>query len=163
MGFRLRRAGVVLVAAVLLNAGPTFAKPVESQENSTYSRLQHLVLEVKAKSVRALAATSEAAARAVDEGKDTIAEVETDFAPYLQTFRNVLNERKARLANIGTDAVARFEAWKETVTKAWDEKWSDIWAQSWAEIQRSAIETLDRFRDWIAKQSAPDEHAETPV
>jgi hypothetical protein len=163
MRFRLRCAKPVLVAAtVLLAVTPVSAKTAESQDNS-YSAFAAFASQLKAQSEQALAATAKAAAYAIEEGKAAIAEGEKTLAPRLETFRLTLNQQKARLGIIGQDAAQRLKSWKEAAAKAWDEKWSDTWAQSWTEIHRSAMETLDRFRDWIAKQSVSDEHTETPV
>lgn len=164
MRFRLSCAGAALLAATLVLAvTPVSAKSSESQENSSYSAFAHLASTLKAESEKALAATAKAAAQAVGQSRAAIAEAEKDFAPRFETFRLMLNEQKARLGIIGQDAAQRLKAWTEAATKAWDEKWSDTWAHSWAEIHRSAFETLDRFRDWIAKQSVSDDQTETPV
>jgi len=167
MRFRLSCARPALVAvAVLLAVTPVSAKTTESQENS-YSAFTAFASQLKAQSEQALAATAKAAAYALEEGKAAVAEGEKNLAPRLETFRLMLNQQKARLGIIGQDAAQRLNAWKEAAAKAWDEKWSDTWsdtwARSWTEIHRSAMETLDRFRDWIAKQSVSDEQTETPV
>jgi hypothetical protein len=164
MRFRLHCAcAAVLAAAFLLPATPVSANTSESQENSSYSAFTSFASSLKAQSAQAFAATAEAAAQAIEEGKAAIAEAEKNLAPRFETFRFALNEQKARLGIIGQDAAAQLKVWKDAAAKAWDENWSDTWAHSWAEIQRSAMETFDRFRDWIAKQSVSDEPTETPV
>jgi len=163
MRFRLRCVRPVLVAAALvLTATPVGAKTTESQENS-YSAFTAFASRLKAESEQAFTVTAKAAAYAIEEGKAAIAESEKNLAPRLETFQLMLNQQKARLGIIGQDAAQRLKAWKETAAKAWDEKWSDTWTRSWTEIHRSAMEMVDRFRDWIAKQSVSDEQTETPV
>jgi len=164
MRFRLSCARPALLAAVLMLAvTPVSARVTESQENSSYSAFAAFASQLKARSEQALAATSKAAAQMIEQSKAALSETEKDFAPRLETFGLMLNEQKARLGIIGQDAAQRLRAWKEAAAKAWDQKWSDTWAQSWTEIHRSAMETLDRFRDWIAKQSVSDDQTETPV
>jgi hypothetical protein len=164
MRFRLRSARPALVAAaIVLAATPVGAKTTESQENS-YSAFTAFASRLKAQSEQALTLTAKAAAYAIEEGKAAIAESEKTLAPRLETFRLMLNEQKARLGIIGQDAAQRLKAWKEAAAKAWDETWSDTtWTRSWTEIHRSAMEMVDRFRDWIAKQSVSDKQTETPV
>jgi dihydroxyacetone kinase len=163
MRFRLSSAYAALVAATLmLAATPVSAKTTESQENSN-SAFTAFASQLKAQSEQALAASAKAAANAIAESKAAIAEAEKNLAPRFETFRLTLNEQKARLGIIGQDAASRLKAWTEAAAKAWDEKWSDSWAHSWTEFHRSAMETLDRFRDWIAKQSVSDDQTETPV
>ena len=163
MRFRLRCARPAFVAAaVVLAVTPVSAKATESQENS-YSAFTAFASQLKAQSEQALAVSAKAAAYAIEEGKAAIAQSEKTLAPRLKTFRLMLNQQKARLGIIGQDAAQRLKAWKEAAAKAWDETWSDTWTRSWTEIHRSAMETLDRFRDWIAKQSVSDDHTETPV
>lgn len=168
MGFRLRHFSAVLVAATLvLSAGPASAKPTESQEDSAYSQFESLASRLKAGAERALDAAGDATARAVAAGKGAIAETQDDFGPRLETFRQMLSEQKAKLATVGEDAVARFDAWKQAATDSWSEMWSDTWTQSWTqswtEFQRTATETLDRFRDWIAEKTDSEDATETPV
>jgi len=163
MRFRLRCARPALVAAlIVLGVTPVGAKTTESQENS-YSTFTAFASRLKAQSEQALTVTAKAAAYAIEEGKAAIAESEKTLAPRLETFRLMLNQQKARLGIIGQDATQRLKAWKEAAAKAWDETWSDPWTRSWTEIHRSAMEMVDRFRDWIAKQSVSDEQTETPV
>ena len=168
MGFHLGHFSAVLVAvAIASSAGLALAKPTGTPEDSAYSRFESLAFRLKADGERALAAAGDVTARAVDASKDAIAETQDDLGPRLETFRQMLNEQKAKLAMIGEDAAARFDAWKQAATKSWSEMWSDAWTeswnQSWAEIQRAATETLDRFRDWIAKTPDSEDHTETPV
>jgi hypothetical protein len=168
VGFHLGRFCAVLIAAALASsAGIASAKSTESQEDSAYSKFESLASRLKAEGDRALAVAGDVTARAVDAGKDAIAETQDDLSPRLETFRQMLNEQKAKLAMVGEDAAVHFDAWKQAATKSWSEMWSDAWtaswSQSWAEIQRAATETLDRFRDWIAKTPDSEEHTETPV
>lgn len=168
MGFHLDRFGAVLLAAALLaSASPVPAKPAESQEDSGYSKFESLASRLKAEGRWALNAAGDATARAVEASKDAVAEAETDLAPRLETFRQVLNEQKAKLATLGADAAARFDAWKQAAAKSWSEMWSetltDSWADSWAEIHRAATEALDWFRGWIDEQPTTEEQTETPV
>lgn len=159
----LRCVGAVCVtAAVLLGVTPISAKTAESQEDSSHSSASafaRFASQLKAESEQALSA----AAHAIEQSKATIAAGEKTLAPRLETFRLMLNEQKAQLGIIGQDAAQRLKAWKEAATSAWDDTWSDTWARSWTEIHRSAMETLDRFRDWIAKKSVSDTNTETPV
>jgi hypothetical protein len=151
MRCRLSFIGATLVVAAFLpSITPASANTPESQENSSYSAFTRFASALKAESEHAVAAT------------------EKVLVPRLQTFRLTLNEQKARLGTIGQDAAARLWAWKEGAATAWNETWSDktwsgTWTQSWADIHRSAMETLDQFRDWIAKQHVSDEQTETPV
>jgi len=164
MRFRLSCACAALLAAMLVLAvTPASAKTAESQDNSSYTAFTNFASQLKAESAQALAASATAAAHAIAESKAAIAEAEKNLAPRFETFRLTLNAQKARLGIIGQDAASRLKAWKEAAAKAWDEKWSDSWAHSWTEFHRSAMETLDRFRDWIAKQSVSDDQTETPV
>ncbi len=71
-----------------------------------HSQFESLASRLKAGTERALDAASDAAARAVDASKGAIAETETDLGPRLETFRQMLNDQKAKLAMIGEDAVA---------------------------------------------------------
>jgi hypothetical protein len=172
VGFRLGHFSAVLVAATLaLSAGSALAKPADSQEDPASSQFESLASRLKAGTERALDAASDAAARAVDASKGAIAETETDLGPRLETFRQMLNDQKAKLAMIGEDAVDRFDAWKQAATDSWSEIWSDTrtkswtqtFTQSWTEFRRAATEALDRFRDWIADQPKSDDYTETPV
>lgn len=172
MGFRLGRIGTAIVAAALLFAASSVsAKPTESQEDSLHSQFESLASRLKAEGQRAIDAAARVTARAVDASKGAIAETQTDLGPRLETFRQTLNEQKAKLAMIGADAAARLEAWKQAATKSWSEMWSeasaeswrDTWTESWAEIQRATTEVLDRFRDWIDKQQNTEEQTQTPV
>ena len=168
MGFRLGYFGAVIIAsALLLAATPVSAEPAESQDDSLYSQFESLASRLKADSDRALEAASAATARAVEASKRAIVEIQADAGPRLETFRQTLNEQKAKLGIIGADAATRFDEWKQATTKSWSEMWSDAWtkswSQSWVEIQRAAAETLDRFRDWIAKTPDNEEQTETPV
>jgi hypothetical protein len=168
VGFRLGRFSAVLVAAALaLSASPASAEPTESQEDSPYAKVESLASRLKAGTERALDAAGDAAARAVDASKGAIAETQTDLGPRLETFRQLLNEQKAKLAIIGEDAAARFDAWKQAATDSWSELWSytwtKSWTQSWTEFQRTATEALDRFRDWIAEKPVSEDDTETPV
>jgi hypothetical protein len=183
MGIRLRHLSIVriavLAATMLIAVGPVSANPVESQDNSQQSELERLAARLKAKSERAIAVASQAAARAVEASKDAIAETQTDLGPRLETFRKMLNAQKAKLATLGEDAAARFDAWKQAATKSWSETWNETWnktwnetwteswgetwTDSWAELHRSAQEAVDWLRDWIEKQSGPDAQTETPV
>jgi len=169
MRFRLSFIGATLVVAAFLpSITPVSANTPEWQENSSYSAFTRFASALAAKSEQGLAATAKAAAQAAEESKAALAEAEKDLAPRLETFRLTLNEQKARWGTICQDAAARLRAWKEDATTAWNETWSDktwsgTWTQSWADIHRSAMETLDQFRDWIAKQHVSDEQTETPV
>jgi hypothetical protein len=161
--FHLGRFGAVLIAATIASsAGLASAKPTDSHD-SAYSKFESLASRLKADGERMLAAAGDATARAVDASKGAIAGAQDDLAPRLETFRQMLNEQKAKLAMIGEDAAARFDAWKQAATKSWSDAWTESWSQSWAEIQRAATETLDRFRDWIAKTPDGEEHTEIPV
>jgi len=153
MGFRLRHIRVALAAVTLLlaTAPEVFAKPAEPQENSLQLRLERLASVLKAEGERAIAAAANAANRAWEENKDTVAEVKTGLAARLESFGKLLNEQKARLATLGEDAAARIDAWRQAASS------------SWAEIHRSATEALDWFQGWIAKQSVSDEPSETRV
>ena len=169
MRFCLSCARAVLAAAFLLSATPVSANTAKSQENSSYSvsLLASFAAKLKVESEQALAAAAKTAAQAIEESKAALAAAEKDFVPRLETFRIALNEQKARLGTIGQDAAARLRAWKEDAATAWNEtwsdSWSDTWTQSWADVHRSTMQTLDRFRDWIAKRSVSDEKSETPV
>lgn len=163
MRFRLGCVGAALVAgAIVLAVTPVSAKAAESRENSS-SAFADFTSRLKVESQWVLAATAKAAVGAIEQSKSAIADAEKDLAPSFESFRLALNEQKARLDIIGQHAAQRLKAWQEAAAKAWDENWSGTWARSWTEIQRSAMETLDRFRDWIAKQSVSDEQTETPV
>jgi hypothetical protein len=167
MGFHLSRAASATAVAVLLSTGPVFANAAELQENPIHSQLAHFASNLKAGGERALAAAAEATAQAVEDSKRVVTEAETDLAPHFQTLQEMLSEQKVRLATIGKDAAARFDGWKQATTETWIETWSDAWPdtwlESWAEMQRATIEALDRFRDWIEKQSVSDEQTEIPV
>jgi hypothetical protein len=165
MRYCLSCASAVLAAAFLLSVTPVSANTAESQENSSYtvSVFASFASKLKVESEQALAAAAKTAAQAIEESKAALAEAEKDLAPRLETFRLALNEQKARLGTIGQDAAARLRVWKEDTATAWNETWSDTWTQSWADIHRSTMQTLDRFRDWIAKRSVSDEKSETPV
>jgi hypothetical protein len=158
-------ASAVLAAAFSLSVTLVSANTLESQDNSSYSvsMFASFASKLKVESAQALAAAAKAAAQAIDASKAGLAEAEKDLASRLETFRLALNEQKARLGTIGQDAAARLRVWKEDTATAWNETWSDTWTQSWADIHRSTMQTLDRFRDWIAKRSVSDEKSETPV
>lgn len=164
MRFCLSHAAVAIVAATLLLAvPPVSAKPTESQEDSVSSQFESLASRLKAEGERALDAAAGATARAIEASKGAIAETQTELGPRLQTFRQLLNEQKAKLAMIGEDAASRFNAWKQAATKYWAEMWSESLTESWTEIRRAAVDALDRFRDWIDGQPDTEEHTETPV
>ena len=162
MRFRLSRVGVALVV-LLLAAGPAAAQAPDSQDDSLYAQFERLASKLKTESARALAAASGVASRALEQSQSAIAEAETEFGPQLETFRNLLNEQKAKLAKVGEDAAAQFEAWKQASTKTWSETWTGSLNDSWAEIQRSAAEAIDKFRAWLDDRPASDEQTETPV
>ena len=156
MGVCLPRLFTACVAvAALLAAGPASSNPAEPHENSSYSQLERFAAALKAQSERALAAASQAAAHALREGERALAEAETDLAPQMRTFDTMLNEEKDRLAMIGKDTAARFEAWKTEALQ--------YWSQSFAKLSRSALAALDRFRDWIAKHAVTGKQTETNV
>jgi hypothetical protein len=156
----------VVSAALLFGALPASAKPSDSQDNFT-TDLERLAATLGAQSARALHAASDVAARAVHDGKEALAEAETDAGHSFQEFRETLNERKARLGMIGEDAAARLKAWKQETFAAWLDAWPETWSEAWSEtmseMHRSATEALDWFRDWIGKQSASDQQTEIPV
>ncbi len=114
MGFRLGRFGAAIIAAtLLLAASPASAKPAESHDDSLYSQFESLTSRLKADSARALDAAGAATARAIEASKGAIAEIQTDAGPRLETFRQTLNEQKAKLATIGDGrgcALRRVEA-----------------------------------------------------
>jgi hypothetical protein len=152
------------VAAVLLLAvAPATAQAPDSQDDSLSAQFERLASKLKTESARALAAASGAASRALAQSQIAIAEAETELGPQLETFRTLLNEQKAKLAKVGEDAVAQFEAWKQAAAKTWSETWTDSLGDSWAEIQRSTMEAIDRFRAWLDDQPPSDEQTETPV
>jgi len=163
MRIRLSRVGGALAAAaLLLTAGPVFANPLESQENSLQSQFARVAAQLMADSERAIAAAAEAANGAVEEGQDALAEAEKNLAPRLQTFSRLLNEQKVKFAMIGEDAGAWFDAWKQAITESWTDAWAESWSETWVEMQRSASQALDEFRDWIEKYSV-SEKTEIPV
>jgi DNA anti-recombination protein RmuC len=139
MRFCLTGTGVALVtAALLLTAVPASAKSAQSQENSLHQELESFAAALKAHSERAMAAAAEAARGAIEDNKDKIDDVKSDFTA-------LLNEQKARLGIIGEDAAAKFDAWTQAAV------------ESWAEMHHSALEALDRLQDWLERQSVSDE------
>lgn len=152
-------------AALLLGALPASATPSDSRDN--FTELDRLAASLKTQGARALDAASDAATRALHDGKVALAEAETDAAQRFHEFRETLNERKARLGMIGEDAAARLKAWKQETRAAWLDLWPETWSKTWSGtmsgVHRSATEALDWFRDWIGKYSASDQPDEIPV
>lgn len=139
-----------LIAAMLatpLFAGgaPVAAKPLEPQENSLHSAVDGFVSYLKSETNEAVAA----AARIARENKDTVAEVKSRIGAQIAAFSAALSGQKARLATLGKDASAMWEAWREAAVS------------SWAKVRAQAHDALDWITAWMRNQSLSD--PETPV
>ena len=99
----------------------------------------------------------------IEQSKAALSETEKDFAQRLETFGAHVKRAESSSRHHRPGCGSTAEGVEGSRGQGLGPEWSDTWAQSWTEMHRSAMETLDRFRDWIAKQSGSDDQTETPV
>ena len=140
--------GIALFAtALFFGTAPATASPDETppETQALHEELERFADTLKAHSDRAIRAAAQAAHRAVEENRDTIADLESQWTEQLETFRGVLNDQKANLDIMSEDAAAKLDAWTQAAKEQWDE------------MHQSALEALDLLQEWLDRQSASEE------
>jgi len=142
------RVGIALfAAAVLFGTGPAAASPEETppETQGLHEGLERLADELKAHSDRAIRAAAQAAQRAIEDNRDTLSDLESQWASQLETFRALLKDQKANLDIMSEDAAAKLDTWTQAAKEQWDE------------MHQSALEALDLLQEWLDQQSASQE------
>lgn len=144
----ISRIGIALFAAAFLfGTGPAAASPEETppETKALHEGLERLAEAFQAHSDRAIRAATQAAHRAIEDNRDTISDLESQWDSQLETFRALLKDQKANLDIMSEDAAAKLDTWTQAAKEQWDE------------MHQSALEALDLFQEWLDQKSASQE------
>lgn len=160
MGFcTTRLAGRIVItlvtAMVLFGTTPATALPNETspQMASVQDELERLAGAIEEHSDRAIAAAAQAARRTIEDNKDALSDLESEWAAQVESFRALLNDQKANFDKIGEDVAAAFDAWMQESKESWKKSWQE----AWTEMHHSALEALDRLQALLERNSASNE------